>query len=367
MPAGAALLLDGDRIADWIPAGETVTGADVVDLSGLAVAPGFIDLHFHGELIAARGPAFADALARRCAAAPRHGTTAFLATTIATPAPALAELVEGWSGCIAEAPSGGATPLGIHLEGPWIRPEAAGAQPDAGIRPFDAQECDEILARAGGAIRMVTLAPELEGAGQLLARLGAAGVVASVGHSLAGHDALERSIHAGLTHATHVFNAMGPMHHRRPGLALRVLDDDRLSADLICDGVHVDPVLVRAAAAAKRELLCLVTDQVTGGAFPGVRLVEDGGAWRLGEGGPLAGSSLELDRACANACGPAGLSREAAVRACTLAPARVLGIESQRGTLRRGARADLVALDGDAVRRTWVGGRLVHDASGPAA
>ncbi|HEU4427678.1 MAG TPA: amidohydrolase family protein, partial [Myxococcota bacterium] len=201
----------------------------------------------------------------------------------------------------------------------------------------------------------------------LWAELGRRGIAASLGHSLADADACERAVAAGARHVTHLFNAMGAFHHRKPGLIGTALADDRVSCDLICDGVHVHPSAVRLAVRAKGAKLALITDNV---ALPqqsqnanavesyGAGAVhDDGAAWRLADG-TLAGSRLTLDRALANAEAFGALTRLGAVRALTLAPARLLGIERERGTLRRGARADFALLDSTgSVRETWLAGR----------
>jgi N-acetylglucosamine-6-phosphate deacetylase len=190
-----------------------------------------------------------------------------------------------------------------------------------------------------------------------------------MGHSLADAAACERAIGEGARHVTHLFNAMGAFHQRSPGLIGTALGDDRVSCDLICDGAHVHPAAVRLAARAKREKLALITDNV---AVPsadenanalssyGAGVVHDDGvALRLADG-TLAGSRLTLDRAVANAESFSALSRLEAVRAVTLVPAQLLGIERERGTLRAGARADFALLDATgAVAETWIAGHCV--------
>jgi N-acetylglucosamine-6-phosphate deacetylase len=168
---------------------------------------------------------------------------------------------------------------------------------------------------------------------------------------------------------THLFNAMNPMHHRAPGVAGFALGDDRLSCDLICDGVHVHPAMVRAATRAKGEGLILITDKIEipphdeAASFGSGVVVDDGNALRLAGGG-LAGSTLELDRAIRNAQEFGAMTRIEAIAASTLRPARLLGIESERGTLRVGARADFAILDDDdRVVETWIAGRRVHPRS----
>ena len=219
------------------------------------------------------------------------GVTGFLPTTVAWPeAELLARVGALAEACATEAP--GAAVLGLHLEGPWIAAAAAGAQPPAGIRDCDPREAERVLERAHGLVRMVTLAPELPGAAGLLAQLGRRGVVAALGHSQADVAQVAAAVAAGARHVTHLWNAMGGIHHRAPGLAGAALADDRLSCDLICDGVHVHPLAVKLAARAKRERLLLITDRVSPGrSFGAGALVDDGTALRLADGrSPAAGS-----------------------------------------------------------------------------
>lgn len=369
-PRPGRVLVEAERIAAVLgPQAEAPADAERVELSGALLAPGFLDLHLHGALIFAAPADFGPALRASCASLPATGTTGFLATSVAWPAPQLAERVGRLAALLPELSGEGAVPLGLHLEGPWIEPKAAGAQPSAGIRGYDPDEGEEVLARAEGLVRMVTFAPEVPGAVELQRALELRGVVAALGHSLAGADLAEAAVARGASHVTHLWNAMGPLHHRDPGLAGVALADERLSCDLICDGVHVDPRAVRLAQRAKGEKLVLITDRVDPppglSSFGSGPVRDDGLALRLADG-RLAGSRLSLDRALRNARHFAGISLLQAVAACTLAPARVLGIERERGTLRPGARADLVVLDADgAVRETWVAGICRYKSGGP--
>jgi N-acetylglucosamine-6-phosphate deacetylase len=357
-----ALLVEGERIAAVLGPGESLPDAERIDLAGRSLAPGFVDLHYHGSFPFGGDAQLHDALCEGASLA-RHGTTAYLATTVAMPAAELGARVEALAaGLEAELPDG-ARPIGIHLEGPWINPAAAGAQPAAGIRACDTDEARDLLERAAGAIRMVTLAPEVEGAEGLQRLLAQRGVVAALGHSHATLAEAGEAAARGARHATHLFNAMGPLHQREPGLAGAVLADERFTADLICDGAHVHPALVRAASRALGERLLLVTDRVdppageSAPSFGSGALRDDGTAWRLPDG-RLAASQLSLDRAIHNAIAFADLDPLEAIAACTLRPARLLGLEAELGSLRPGARADLVVLDAAlCVTETWVGGR----------
>jgi N-acetylglucosamine-6-phosphate deacetylase len=368
-----SLLVESCRIVARRPPGEPCPeSARRVDLSGRQLAPGFLDLHFHGSLVFEAADGFPDALRASSASSVRHGTTGFLATTVAGSRDALLERVSACASSIDAGGWPGATPLGVHLEGPWIHPAAAGSQPRSGIRGFDSAEGAAILAAGEGLIRMVTLAPEVSGARDLLGALEQRGIIAALGHSLADDACVIEGIEYGLRHVTHLFNAMRGLHHRHRGAVGVALTDDRLSCDLICDGVHVHPDIVRLAARAKGEGLLLITDRVElpgAGApdgFGSGPLQEEGGALRLADG-TLAGSTLTLDRALRNAEAFGAMTRLEAIAACTLRPARLLGLERERGTLRPGARADLVVLSEEgAVEETWIQGERVFRAGSAA-
>jgi N-acetylglucosamine-6-phosphate deacetylase len=365
-PREGALLLQEGRIAGR-PGAEEVGAIDAerVDLAGAGVAPGLLDLHFHGALPFANVHDAVSCLERASTSLARHGTTGFLATTVALPGPELVGHIRALAPRVAGGGWPGADPMGIHLEGPWIAAGAAGAQPAAALRPADPREVEVIIAQGAGTIRMVTLAPELPGTGALLAALSRARIVAAMGHSLANPQEIAAALDAGLCHVTHLFNAMGPLHHRELGVAGVALTEDRLSCDLICDGAHVHPTIVRLAARAKGERLILITDQIdppasSAPSFGSGPIHDDGKTFRL-QDGRLAGSRLFLDQALENAQKFGALSLHEAIAAATLRPARLLGIEAERGTLRAGARADLFVFGPDAkVRETWVLGRCVH-------
>jgi N-acetylglucosamine-6-phosphate deacetylase len=377
-PRRAAVVLESGLIGEVLTEdAERPTDAEAIDLEGRALAPGFLDLHFHGPLIFTESGDLRRALRQTGRDLVRSGTTGYLATTVAWDDTRLREFMTQSREEMTHAEDASARLLGVHLEGPWISPEAAGAQPTPDIRPFSPKTDLGLLETGEGCLKMVTLAPEVEGAPLLLGALRERRIVAALGHSSANDaqnnadlDAkIDAAIDRGMTHATHIFNAMGPVHHREPGVAGRVLSDDRMTCDLICDGVHVHPAMVRIAARAKGEKLMLITDRVTppaeaaewpaAASFGLGATYDDGTAIRLADGS-LAGSNLTLDRALRNAQGFGAMSRLEAIAAVTLRPAKLLGIESERGTLRPKARADFAILDeGDQVCETWIAGERV--------
>jgi len=363
---GWSLLVEGGRLVAQLPPAEPLPEAEQVDLEGRMLAPGFLDVHFHGSSIFDAIDAPAALMRQDAASILRHGATAFLATTVAMTRGELSKRVEVLARAadeLSESPDT-ASVLGIHLEGPWISAEAPGAQPQDGIRGYDASEGRAVLDAGGGRVRMVTLAPEIPGSAALLEELVRRDVVPAMGHTRAAAETARDGFDRGVRHVTHLFNAMGAFHHRAPGAIGAALADDRVSCDLICDGIHVHPAAMRTAARAKGEQLLLISDRIDpperGGVLGGGLLAADGPVWRLPDG-TLAGSRLTMAEAVHNAQHLAGMTRLEALAAATLRPARLLGVEREHGTLRAGARADLVVLQDDGeVAETWLGGRRVY-------
>jgi len=340
-----------------------------LDAAGLLVVPGFVDLQCNGAAgvdITTEPERLWDV----AAALPRWGVTAWLPTVVTAPAAirgrALAALRSGPPG----GPAGErsfAAPLGLHFEGPFLAPERRGAHPAEHLEPPDrALVAEEGWSRRAG-VALVTLAPELPRAIDVVADLVAAGVVVSAGHSSASAEQATVAIDAGVTAVTHLFNAMGPLHHRDPGLAGVALTDERVRVGAIADGLHLHPAAVALAARALGERLCLVTDAVAALGMPAGRVplgmleafITDNGV-RLADG-TLAGSDLSLDRAVRNLMAFAGVSLPAALSAVTASPAGLLGLDDH-GVICPGAVGDLALLDpaGEVVA-TVIGGRVAFD------
>ena len=320
------------------------------DLGAATVVPGFVDMHVHGG----GGGAFPEATVAASKAAVelhrRHGTTTMIASLVtAHPAELLRQV-----GVLTEQVQDGLV-AGIHLEGPWLSEHRCGAHEFAALRDPEPAELDRVLAAGGGAIRMVTLAPERAGGLAAVRRVADAGAVAAIGHTDATYEQASAAIDAGATVATHLFNAMRPVHHREPGPVIALLEDPRVTVEMITDGVHLHPALYRDVTAnVGPDRVALVTDAMAaaGMADGAYRLgsldvdVRDGVA-RVAGTDTIAGSTATMDQvfrfAVTNSRRPRHEALLAAVRQSSVNPARVLGLPDP--TVAPGAAADLVVLD----------------------
>jgi len=327
-------------------------GAEVVDARGLLVAPGFVDVHVHGAAGAMFEDGSIDANRHVLATLAPLGTTGVLATVAALPPEGLLAAVRAIAA--AALGGGGARVLGIHLEGPFLSPRRAGAQNPDWMRPPSVAEFNAVQRACGGLVRLVTVAPELPGALAFIAAVRQRGVRVALGHSEASAAQVDDAIAAGATQVTHLFNAMAGLHHRAPGLVGVALDDARLAVEVIADGVHVDPRLLRLAARCKSDGgLLLVSDGVAavGAAAGPLQLFGAacvaGDAVRRCDDGRLAGSCLTLARAVANmGTWLPEWPRAAVLAAASASPARAVGLAaSEAGALVVGAPADVVLLD----------------------
>jgi len=370
----ALLLVEQGRVVDistrssrQVPAGVSTS-----DFGHSVLAPGYIDLHIHGsagydvmdDTVEAL-PAIEQLLAR-------HGVTSYFPTTVTAPMDTtlralerLADTVEKRERDLEQHNADGkirALPLGIHLEGPFISHARRGVHPPENLLAPTLALFEQFWEAAHGRIRMMTIAPELEGAPEVIAEAARRGVCVSLGHSDADFAATERGIAAGALHATHTFNAMRPLDHRSPGILGAVLTDHRVSADIIADGVHLDPAIVKLFADAKGAAqTVLITDATSATGMPDGRYhlgsfevdVRDG---KCMVDGKLAGSVLTMDRAVRNLARFAEWDLALAVAAASQNPARVARI-ANKGVLAVGADADFVVLSPEGeVLRTFVGG-----------
>lgn len=303
-------------------------------------------MHNHGGGGAAFTVGSSDEAQHVAAAHLRYGTTSLVASLVTDEVDALERHVR----VLGELVTDGVL-AGVHLEGPWLSPDFCGAHEPSLLRPPSLGDVDRLLTAGGDALRMVTLAPELDGAIDAVRRISEAGVVAAVGHSDATWEQAREAIDAGATVATHLFNQIRELHHRRPGPIAALLEDDRVWVELISDGVHVHPAMLRLARTSAPDRILLVTDAM------GAAAAEDGD-YHLGpihvqvrDGvartptGAIAGSTLTMAGAVRHSV-TSGFTLEQAVDAAARAPAAALGLPDV-GEVRSGARADLVLLDGD--------------------
>ncbi len=370
------LLIDDGRIVDVLQQSPSRSSSDLYfDLRGQMVVPGFIDVHVHGieGIDTLEG---GDAIERIAMRLPRYGVTAFCPTSIACTPADLRTMLNAIRAARISPGAGRARVLPAHLESNFINPEYRGAQPVECLRlPRGTREGDgeftgqEILAEIAAArpdVGILTIAPEIEGAIDLIRDLVAHGHHVSLGHSGASYDEALAGIAAGARQATHLFNRMPPVGHRAPGLVGAVLEHDEVAAEVVCDGVHVHPSMVRVALAAKGTAgIMAITDGTAGSGLP------SGSRTRLGgrainvtqaaylDDGTLAGSVLTMNRAFAMLVTTMRLSPVDAATVCATTPARALGLQGF-GVIARGAAADLAVLADDfAVAQTWVGGEIV--------
>jgi N-acetylglucosamine-6-phosphate deacetylase len=383
------LVIDSGRIVDIRP-GVVQTGSGFA-FHGHYIVPGFVDVHVHG-VEGVDSLQAGDAVSSIAARLTRYGVTAFCPTTVACSPEALRRVLEQVRRA-REAPApGAARVLPAHLESNFINPEYKGAQPatclrspraaldawahdnarvnerGAGGLPFEAAHILREIERAAPDVGIVTLAPELDGGLDLIAWLLSRGHRVSLGHSAATYDEAMSAIAAGARHATHLFNRMPPLGHRSPGLAGAVLETEDVAAELICDGFHVHPALVRTAIAAKRPSRVLaITDGTAASGLPaggtvslGDETISVGETAAFLRDGTLAGSVLTMDGAFRMLVERAGLSLVDAATMCATTPARELGLVGH-GVLAVDGIADVVILDrGLSVVQTYIGGQLAY-------
>ena len=370
---GAVVIGDDGRIVDAGRVPYVPEGAKAIDLPEATLAPGFIDLHVHGGggfSLATRDPNEIRGYARWAVS---HGVTSFLPTICAGSIDEGLDYVR--TAAQATGPvEGGANVLGVNLEGPFVNPARRGALPAGWIVPPDISTFERLVDAADGTLRVMTLAPELPGAMELLSAAVAGGIVAAVGHTDADFDGVAEAFAAGASHITHAFNGMRPFHHRDPGPVFAGLVRAGVSIELIADGVHLHPATVQALiSAAGFDRITLVSDGVPPAGLHAGSFALGTEEARVAEGrvllpdGTIAGSAETLDHIVRNIVSWQAADITGAARMASTVPARVLGLDNRKGRIASGYDADLVALDaGLNVAMTWVQGRVVYTRPGGA-
>ena len=361
------VLVDEGRIAALGKV--NAVNAEDIDLSSLTILPGFIDMHLHGAGGADTMEATYKALNTVAFTHAKHGTTAMVPATVAATNEELLAVGKAIKTAV-EKGTDGAKVLGLHVEGPYMNVECLGAHRKECVRKASVAETEALWETSGGNIKVMTLAPEIDGALELIGYLRSIGVVPSLGHTMATVEQFERGVAAGALHTTHLFNAMRPFHHREPGIIGATLTDRRVSSEVIADGIHVNPVALKLFYQSKGpDKAILVTDSMQAVDLPegqyelgGLEVFVKDGSARLANG-TLAGSTLTMERAVKNMIKLAGASLEDASQMASLNPAKLLGLAYRKGSIALGKDADLVAVDEDfKVKLTMVEGRVVYKA-----
>lgn len=332
------------------------------DGGGRYLSPGFIDIHGHGGGGSAfdHGP---DAIATARALHRAHGTTRAVISLMTAPLPDLVAR----TAMVADLAAADPAILGSHLEGPFLAASHKGAHDPALLRDPDPSTVDALLEAGRGTVRQVTMAPELPGGAEAMRRILGAGAAVAVGHTDADLDTARRAFDAGATILTHAFNAMNGIHHRAPGPMMAAIDDERVTLELIADGTHVHPSVLRLAIEAAPGRIALITDAMAAaGAADGpytlgdLDVVVSGGVAHLAGGDTIAGSTLTQDAAIRRVVRECGMPLPAAIAAATVVPARAVG-RLDLGRLEPGSPADAVLLsDSLEVQAVWVDGEPVQ-------
>jgi N-acetylglucosamine-6-phosphate deacetylase len=350
-----AMVVEGERIGFVGPAGELIIppGARVVDVEGKNLCPGFIDIHVHGakglDFMGAGGDEIDKILSHHGS----HGTTSLLATTMSASDDKLISTCEKLGRMVVSNPGAAPEILGIPLEGPYLSPGKRGIHDTHAIRPPSVDEFRVYQERSKGAIKLLTLAPEQQGAEDLIAECVKFQVVPAVAHSTAGYEAIRKVKSLGLHHAAHFFNTLERFHHRQPGVIGAVLDDADFTVELIADGFHLHPAAIRLVYRVKGiDKIILVTDaSAFCGLEPGKYNDKSGASITVSDrgittaDGVLAGSNLTMIEAVQNMVSFTGCSLSEAIRMATVNPARLIGLDRRKGNLETGKDADLVIFD----------------------
>jgi N-acetylglucosamine-6-phosphate deacetylase len=323
----------------------------IIDVSGMIVIPGFIDVHTHGGGGYNLQTTDADEIRAYARWAPKTGTTSFLIVVVGVPG-SIPETQLRTAIEVLDEQENGAEPLGIHLEGPYISVAKRGAHLPSWLRKPEESETELLLQLTNGHLRLLTLAPELPGASAMIRRLVQAGVTVSMGHTNATYEQSLEAIELGVTHVTHCFNAMRPLLHRAPGPLAAVVQTDHVRGELIADGVHVHPAAMNALVKLLGpDRVVVITDALAGAGasesafeFAGQPAKVIRGAARLTDG-TLTGSVLTMDQALRNMLLMTEVTLQQAVGMLTFNPAQAVQVSHRKGCLKAGNDADVLLFD----------------------
>lgn len=351
------LKIEGDKIADIFNGQQEIdlSGVEYTDYGDAFITPGLIDLHLHGALEKDVMDCREESLSQIAVHQSRCGVTGFLGSTMSAPIEAVLKAVDVINRTSqTQAPIGLPSELlGVHIEGPFLSEQKKGAQDPSAIRAMEEADVNRLINAVQGIKVVISLAPEVCNNRRFIPKLKESGFVVAIGHSNATYEQALQSFEEGISHATHLFNAMSGFGHREPGVVGAVLDSDGISAELIADGIHVHPAALRLAVAMKgTERLCLVTDSlkasgVGDGVFRWGNMEIDVKGLRatIKESDVLAGSVLTMNQAVKNMHEWTGVSVSQAVNMASLNPAQVLGLEGEIGSIQPGKTAHLAVLD----------------------
>lgn len=354
VPVKADILIDGERIADT---GEFF-GADCLDLEGCTILPGFIDIHIHGSAGADMQDAKAESLNTISRHLAKNGITSFCPATMTLPEEALTEQFKACAAFMGHEE--GAYIHGINMEGPFIAMSRKGAQPADYVRLPDIEEFRRLSKLC--TVKLVDLAPELEGACEF-AREASKTCAVSAAHTDATYEEAAKGFENGFTHATHLYSAMPPIENRRPGCVTAVFDNDKITAELICDGLHAHPPILRMSFKLLKDRAVVVSDAMKGaglgdGEFDlgGQKVFVKDGKATLADG-TFAASTVNLYQEFRRLLN-FGIPFADVVKACTITPAKVIGVDGETGSIQKGKFADLLVLDSELeIKAVFIKGR----------
>lgn len=361
---GKNIVIDGGKIvsiSDSVPA-----GAEIIDAAGNFVSPGFIDIHIHGAQGCDTMDGTFESTNTISKAIARHGVTSFLSTTMTVSKSEIRDALKNIRYCMDNGLDG-ANVLGAHLEGPFINKDAKGAHDPNYIIEPDIDSFIELTGDYMSVIRTVTIAPEVKGAKELIKFMAGHGIVATMGHSTATYDQAMEGIANGISHSTHLYNAMRGFSHREPGVVGAIFDSG-ITTEFIADGIHLHFAAIRTALTVKEYKNCaLITDAMKACCMADGKYslggldvyVKDGAARLLN--GTLAGSTLTIDRAIRNVIKNTNLNPAEVVYMATVVPARVIKADKQKGHINPGYDADITIFDDDInIKQVLVGGRVLN-------